>query len=103
VGDEDGRDTEVVLQLLQERPGLQAQPGAERREKAADTAAGLSLGSYLERRPAQLSGGQQQRVALATIVRSRMVLPQPDGPSSAKNSPSAISSERSSSARTSPS
>jgi multiple sugar transport system ATP-binding protein len=41
---------------------------AERRAKAADTGAGLSLGGLMERRPAQLSGGQQQRVALARAM-----------------------------------
>ena len=41
---------------------------AERAEKAADTARGLSLGELLERRPGQLSGGQQQRAALARAV-----------------------------------
>jgi multiple sugar transport system ATP-binding protein len=41
---------------------------AERRAKAAETGAGLSLGGLLERRPAQLSGGQQQRVALARAM-----------------------------------
>jgi multiple sugar transport system ATP-binding protein len=40
----------------------------ERRTKAADTAAELGLGDYLERRPAQLSGGQQQRAALARAM-----------------------------------
>jgi multiple sugar transport system ATP-binding protein len=41
---------------------------AERRARAAETGAGLSLAEYLERRPAQLSGGQQQRVALARAM-----------------------------------
>jgi multiple sugar transport system ATP-binding protein len=40
----------------------------ERRAKAAQTAAGLSLAGLMERRPAQLSGGQQQRVALARAM-----------------------------------
>jgi multiple sugar transport system ATP-binding protein len=41
---------------------------AERRAKAAETAAGLSLSGLLDRRPAALSGGQQQRVALARAI-----------------------------------
>lgn len=41
---------------------------AERHEKAAETAEGLSLGHLLDRRPGQLSGGQQQRAALARAV-----------------------------------
>jgi multiple sugar transport system ATP-binding protein len=41
---------------------------ADRRAKAAETGAGLSLAEYMERRPAQLSGGQQQRVALARAM-----------------------------------
>ena len=41
---------------------------AERRAKAAETGAGLSLDGLMERRPAQLSGGQQQRVALARAM-----------------------------------
>jgi multiple sugar transport system ATP-binding protein len=41
---------------------------AERRARAAETGAGLSLAEYMERRPAQLSGGQQQRVALARAM-----------------------------------
>jgi multiple sugar transport system ATP-binding protein len=40
----------------------------ERRARAAETGAGLSLAEYMERRPAQLSGGQQQRVALARAM-----------------------------------
>jgi multiple sugar transport system ATP-binding protein len=40
----------------------------ERRAKAAETGAGLSLAGLMERRPAQLSGGQQQRVALARAM-----------------------------------
>jgi multiple sugar transport system ATP-binding protein len=41
---------------------------AERRARAAETGAGLSLAEYMDRRPAQLSGGQQQRVALARAM-----------------------------------
>ncbi|HEY7483616.1 MAG TPA: ABC transporter ATP-binding protein [Streptosporangiaceae bacterium] len=41
---------------------------AERRARAAETGAGLSLGDLMERRPGQLSGGQQQRVALARAM-----------------------------------
>src|SRR4051794_35136409 len=41
---------------------------AQRRARAAETGAGLSLADYMERRPAQLSGGQQQRVALARAM-----------------------------------
>lgn len=37
-------------------------------ETAVRTAAGLSLGGLLDRRPGQLSGGQQQRAALARAV-----------------------------------
>ncbi|MDF5753824.1 ABC transporter ATP-binding protein [Spongiactinospora sp. TRM90649] len=44
---------------------------AERRERAAATAARLGLDHLLSRRPAQLSGGQQQRVALARAVACR--------------------------------
>ncbi|WP_433559950.1 ABC transporter ATP-binding protein [Pseudonocardia xinjiangensis] len=40
----------------------------ERHAKAEETAAGLSLGGLLDRRPGQLSGGQQQRAALARAV-----------------------------------
>src|SRR5256885_16858513 len=42
------------------------------------------------------------RSAKPAIVRSSVVLPQPDGPSSVKNSPSSISSDTSSTARTVP-
>jgi multiple sugar transport system ATP-binding protein len=41
---------------------------AERRAKAAETGAGLSLAGLMERRPGRLSGGQQQRVALARAM-----------------------------------
>jgi multiple sugar transport system ATP-binding protein len=41
---------------------------AERRAKAAETGAGLSLSGLMDRRPAALSGGQQQRVALARAI-----------------------------------
>jgi multiple sugar transport system ATP-binding protein len=41
---------------------------AERRTKAAETAAELGLADHLARRPAQLSGGQQQRAALARAM-----------------------------------
>jgi multiple sugar transport system ATP-binding protein len=41
---------------------------AERRAKAAGTAARLSLAGLVDRRPAALSGGQQQRVALARAI-----------------------------------
>ncbi len=44
---------------------------AERRAKAAETGAGLSLAGLMERRPAQLSGGQQQRVALARAMAAK--------------------------------
>jgi multiple sugar transport system ATP-binding protein len=40
----------------------------ERRARAAETAAGLSLAGLMDRRPAELSGGQQQRVALARAI-----------------------------------
>ncbi|GAA5075913.1 multiple sugar transport system ATP-binding protein [Thermocatellispora tengchongensis] len=43
-------------------------PRAERRARAAETAARLSLAELLARRPGQLSGGQQQRVALARAI-----------------------------------
>ncbi|ETK37952.1 ABC transporter ATP-binding protein [Microbispora sp. ATCC PTA-5024] len=43
-------------------------PRARREEKAAETAARLSLTELLARRPGQLSGGQQQRVALARAI-----------------------------------
>ncbi|MGW4643699.1 ABC transporter ATP-binding protein [Sphaerisporangium sp. NPDC004334] len=43
-------------------------PRAEREDKAAATAARLSLSELLARRPGQLSGGQQQRVALARAI-----------------------------------
>ncbi|WP_075891932.1 ABC transporter ATP-binding protein [Actinomyces provencensis] len=46
-------------------------PKEDRRAVAADTAAKLSLGALLERRPGQLSGGQQQRVALARAIATR--------------------------------
>ncbi len=39
-----------------------------RQDKAAETAARLSLSELLARRPGQLSGGQQQRVALARAI-----------------------------------
>jgi multiple sugar transport system ATP-binding protein len=41
---------------------------AERVDRAAETADGLSLGTLMQRRPSQLSGGQQQRVALARAI-----------------------------------
>lgn len=44
---------------------------SERRHRAAETAAKLSLEPLLERRPGQLSGGQQQRVALARAIATR--------------------------------
>jgi multiple sugar transport system ATP-binding protein len=43
----------------------------ERRSKAVEIGAGLSLDGLMERRPAQLSGGQQQRVALARAMAAR--------------------------------
>ncbi len=49
-------------------------PRAERRAKATDTGAGLSLAGLMERRPAQLSGGQQQRVALARAMAAQPTL-----------------------------
>jgi multiple sugar transport system ATP-binding protein len=50
---------------------IRRMPRAERRAKAADTGAGLSLAGLMDRRPAELSGGQQQRVALARAIASR--------------------------------
>jgi multiple sugar transport system ATP-binding protein len=47
---------------------VRRRPKAVQEETAARTAASLSLGALLERRPAQLSGGQQQRVALGRAV-----------------------------------
>ncbi len=47
---------------------------AERRAKAEETGAGLSLAALMERRPAQLSGGQQQRVALARAMAAKPTL-----------------------------
>ena len=44
---------------------------AERRAKATETGAGLSLAQLMERRPGQLSGGQQQRVALARAIAAK--------------------------------
>lgn len=44
---------------------------ADRRGRAADTAASLGLTELLDRRPGQLSGGQQQRVALARAIAAR--------------------------------
>jgi multiple sugar transport system ATP-binding protein len=44
---------------------------AERRAKALQTAAALSLDGLTERRPGQLSGGQQQRVALARAMAAK--------------------------------
>jgi multiple sugar transport system ATP-binding protein len=41
---------------------------SERRAKAEQTGAGLSLTGLMQRRPAELSGGQQQRVALARAI-----------------------------------
>src|SRR5205814_3881790 len=43
-------------------------PREERRRRAVDAAASLSLHGLADRRPAELSGGQQQRVALARAV-----------------------------------
>lgn len=47
---------------------IQKVPGEQRRQKAAQTGAGLGLSHLMERRPGQLSGGQQQRVALARAI-----------------------------------
>ena len=52
---------------------LQGVGRAERRRRAAEVAATLQLGPYLDRRPAQLSGGQRQRVAIG-----RALLRQPE-------------------------
>jgi len=41
---------------------------SERRARAVQTGAGLSLDQLMDRRPGQLSGGQQQRVALARAI-----------------------------------
>jgi len=43
----------------------------ERRERVADVAALLGLGSLLSRRPAELSGGQLQRVAMGRAIARR--------------------------------
>ena len=45
--------------------------GAERRERVADVAALLGLGSLLSRRPGELSGGQLQRVAMGRAIARR--------------------------------
>src|SRR4030095_2868276 len=43
----------------------------ERRERVADVAGLLGLGSLLARRPAELSGGQLQRVAMGRAIARR--------------------------------
>jgi multiple sugar transport system ATP-binding protein len=43
----------------------------ERRERVADVAGLLGLGSLLSRRPAELSGGQSQRVAMGRAIARR--------------------------------
>ena len=50
--------------------------GAERRQRAEEILAELSLDRLADRRPSELSGGEQQRVAVARAVvsRPRMVL-----------------------------
>ncbi len=53
---------------------IKKMPRAERRAKAAETGAGLSLAGLMERRPGQLSGGQQQRVALARAMAAKPTL-----------------------------
>ncbi len=45
--------------------------GAERRERVADVAGLLGLGSLLSRRPSELSGGQLQRVAMGRAIARR--------------------------------
>ena len=45
--------------------------GHERRERVADVAALLGLGSLLSRRPSELSGGQLQRVAMGRAIARR--------------------------------
>jgi ABC-type sugar transport system ATPase subunit len=43
-------------------------PAAERAQLVQEAADSLSLGPFLDRKPAQLSGGQRQRVALARAI-----------------------------------
>jgi len=49
---------------------------AERRARIDETAAELSIGRFLDRRPSELSGGERQRVALARALvrRPRLLL-----------------------------
>ena len=77
----------------------------ERRERAARALEMVRLGGYGDRRPGQLSGGQRQRVALARAIVNRpkvLLLDEPLGPSSVKNSPAAMPRLTPSTARTGP-
>ena len=78
-------------------------PRDERRTRVEEALAMVRLDDFGARKPAQLSGGQRQRVALArAIVISMVVLPEPDGPSSVRNSPSSRSRLAPASATTGP-
>jgi hypothetical protein len=66
------------------------------RRSGGTTASGEEIGSPL-RRMVPCDGGMKP-----AIMRSMVVLPQPEGPSSEMNSPCAMSSEKSSTATASP-
>jgi multiple sugar transport system ATP-binding protein len=69
-------------------------PKKQIKQRVKETAHLLAIENLLDRRPKQLSGGQRQRVAMGpAIIRSAVVVPHPDGPTSTSSSPWAISSD----------
>ena len=76
----------------------------EVRRRVADELERVGLAEQANRKPNQLSGGQQQRVALARALVNRpsVLLPQPEGPTRTRSSPSATSRSRPRSARIGP-
>ena len=75
---------------------MQRMKKPDMRQRVREVAELLGIEALLDRKPRQLSGGQRQRVAMGrAIIRSAVDLPQPEGPTSTRNSRSSISRQRS--------